>query len=215
VFGRVLAMAHFLFGARSFSIDPYQLGYGNQEGLASGAWWFYYKLGFRPTNKDVRRVMQSELKKMKARPKHRSSLKTLEQLASDDMFFHLQASQWGKPFPPLEALSLGISRYLAAHAGADREAGLADCSTKAQRMLGMRSLRGWSADEKQAWQQWSPLLCAMPAVQKWSATEKADFVKVIRAKGGRHESDFVCLFDAHRKLRRAILTLAQREWNAL
>ena len=48
VYGRVLAAARHVFGAEAFTIDPYQLGHDNAEGLKSGAWWFYYKLGFRP-----------------------------------------------------------------------------------------------------------------------------------------------------------------------
>ena len=37
-----------MFGSDTFAIYPYQLGHENDEGLDSGAWWFYYKLGFRP-----------------------------------------------------------------------------------------------------------------------------------------------------------------------
>src|SRR5262249_24054564 len=49
VYGKVLAMAHALFGSDAFTIFPYQLGgYGNAEALDSGAWWFYRKLGFVP-----------------------------------------------------------------------------------------------------------------------------------------------------------------------
>ncbi len=36
-----------LFNVDTFTVYPYQLGYGNDEGLKSGAWWFYQKLGFR------------------------------------------------------------------------------------------------------------------------------------------------------------------------
>ena len=41
-------------------------------------------------------------------------------------------------------------------------------------------------------------------------TEKQQLVQAIRAKGGRSEAGFVPLFDAHRKLRRAIRALAER-----
>ena len=38
----------------AFTIYPYQLGDdGNQKGLASGAWWFYQKLGFRARDPQV------------------------------------------------------------------------------------------------------------------------------------------------------------------
>jgi len=33
-----------VLGCHFFSIEPYQLGLGNEEGIESGAWWFYTKL---------------------------------------------------------------------------------------------------------------------------------------------------------------------------
>jgi len=42
MYGRLLATLLHLFEADTFTIYPYQLGGdGNQEGLASGAWWFW------------------------------------------------------------------------------------------------------------------------------------------------------------------------------
>ena len=89
VFGRLLATIRYLFGTEVFAIDPFQLGLGNKEGLASGAWWFYYKLGFRPRDREIRRVLRGELEQMKIDAGHRSSLETLEQLAADYVFFFL------------------------------------------------------------------------------------------------------------------------------
>ena len=38
-----------LFGVRRFIVNGYQFGAGNAEAIASGAYWFYYRLGFRPS----------------------------------------------------------------------------------------------------------------------------------------------------------------------
>ena len=43
---------------------------------------------------------------------------------------------------------------------------------------------------------------------RWSPKTRAAAVQVVRAKGSRHESDFVPLFDAHAPLRTAVLELA-------
>jgi hypothetical protein len=215
VFGRVLAMAHALFGACSFSIDPYQLGLGNTEGLKSGAWWFYYKLGFRPLDADVKRELQGELRSMKARPTYRSSIATLEKLAAADVYYHLDERDWGTAPPPMEALSLSVSRILARESGVDREQGLAACAQRAQDLLGLRDLKSWSRTERQAWMQWGVLICALQGVQAWGHEEKRAAINVIRAKGGRRESDFVRLFDAHTRLRRAVQRLGEVEWEAL
>ncbi|MGH8454343.1 MAG: hypothetical protein ACRES4_00830 [Nevskiales bacterium] len=87
LFARMLAMVRHLFGADSFSLDPYQLGKDNEEGIASGAWWFYYKLGFRPRAAQARGILRRELARMKARSKHRSSARTLRKLAEWPLFF--------------------------------------------------------------------------------------------------------------------------------
>ena len=88
VFARVLAVAHHVLGARSFSIEPYQLGHHNDEGLESGAWWFYAHLGFRPKDPRVLRLHRDELKKMRRSPRHRSSIAVLERLASSHLYWN-------------------------------------------------------------------------------------------------------------------------------
>jgi hypothetical protein len=52
------------------------------------------------------------------------------------------------------------------------------------------------------------VLC-LPGLDRWPAAERAALVAVIRAKGGRRESDFVARFDAHRRLRSALLALGR------
>jgi hypothetical protein len=49
----------------------------------------------------------------------------------------------------------------------------------------------------------------LPRLERWSEAERRSLVEVIRAKGGRRESDFVRRFDAHRRLRAAIRDLAE------
>jgi len=67
---------------------------------------------------------------------------------------------------------------------------------------------GWSAGERLAWRRWAPLVCILPGVSAWSPAEKAALAAVVRAKGGRRESDFVRAFDAHAKLRAAVRAVA-------
>jgi hypothetical protein len=46
-------------------------------------------------------------------------------------------------------------------------------------------------------------------VARWTAAERRELADVVRAKGGRRESEFVARFDRHARLRRAICALAQ------
>jgi len=209
VFGRVIAMVRHLFGSDAFAIDPYQLGYGNEEGLSSGAWWFYYKLGFRSHDPRVRRLLRSELGRMRAKPGHRSSARVLERLANDYLYFFLGRPRRGVlgRFSP-GRLGLRLSRLVAERFGADREKAARECAREAAARAGLRSLRSFTRDERTAWERWSPLILCLPDVERWSATHRRSLVEVVRAKGGRRESDFVRLFDRHRPLRDALLRIA-------
>jgi hypothetical protein len=210
IFGRVLAMARHIFGADAFFIPPFQLGHNNTEGLKSGAWWFYYKLGFRPEDQQVRWLLRSELRLMRENPRHRSSTATLQKLSSEPVFLYLdRAKQDVLAKIPTEEVGLKISRLLADRFGADREKGVRTLSREAAHLLGVRSQRSWPPAERLVWERWSPLIVMLPGISRWRPEEKRALVQVVRAKGGRRESDYVRLFNKHGRLRRAILKLAQ------
>ncbi|HSB62203.1 MAG TPA: hypothetical protein VLI67_10815, partial [Vicinamibacteria bacterium] len=211
VYGRVLGMLRSLFGSDSFTIDPYQLGHDNQEALASGAWWFYRKLGFRPRDPAVVRVMEEESRRMKADPGHRSGIATLRRLAAANVFLSVgreRADVLG--LLPLANVGLQVTRCLAERFGSRRAEAERACAREAARRLGVRSLEGFSPGERLAWKRWGPLVMILPGLEGWSAEEKRALVDVVRAKGGRRESDFVGRFDRHRRLRRALRELAER-----
>jgi hypothetical protein len=210
VFGRVIAMLHHLFHADAFTIDPYQLGHDNQEGLESGAWWFYYKLGFRPEDRDVQRLVRRELGRMRANPGYRSSVDTLQELSSVNMFWFSGRRRTDvRGMIPIENIGLHVSRYLARRFGSDRESAARTCASEAARLLGVRSFAGWTPGEREAWKRWSPLMLSLPGVRRWPAADRRSLVRVARAKGGHRESDYVLRLDRHGRLRRALLRMAE------
>ncbi|MDZ4805392.1 MAG: hypothetical protein SGI90_11080, partial [Candidatus Eisenbacteria bacterium] len=202
LFGRVIATALALFGSDTFSIEPYQLGYGNAEGLKSGAWWFYYKIGFRPVEPGVLKLAESEAARVRADPRHRTDRRTLKKLASERMFRYLgrpRADVLGRI--PLDIIGLALTRRLAARGGADREGSIRDMAREAARRLGFGGYPRLNAAETMAWNRWGPIIDSMAGVERWTIAEKRAAVAVLRAKGGRHEYQFVRLFDGHPRLR--------------
>jgi len=212
IYGRVLATARHLFGADVFTIFPYQLGHENEEAIRSGAWWFYQKSGFRPRSPQALRIMRRELARMRSHPHHRTDAATLRALAEHNLFYELggrRSDVIGADFLP--EVGLKITGFLAARFGSDREGAARWCQARAASILDAGSGRAFSPGERLAWRRWAPLVCLLPGASRWSATQKRALVEVIRAKGGRRESDFVRRFDAHRPLRHAILRLAGRK----
>ncbi len=213
IFSRLLTTLRHMFKARTFTLFPYQLGgEGNDEGLASGAWWFYQKLGFRPRDEELLELMNDELRQMRKAPEHRSSRSVLKKLASENVYYDL-----GKPRRdvigelPFAVIGTHITAYLAERFGSRRDRAAAVCGKAAAAMLGVRWPARFSADEKRAWDRWAPLVMIVPGVSGWSKSEKRALAAVIKAKGGRRESDFTLKFDAHAKLRRALLKLGARD----
>ena len=51
----------------------------------------------------------------------------------------------------------------------------------------------------------------LPGVAEWPADDRRALADVIRAKGGRYESDYVKKFDAHARLRAAVVALSRGE----
>lgn len=208
VFGRLLAAARHVFGVTSFSIEPYQLGRGNEEGLLTGAWWFYALLGFRPRDPKVARLARSELARRARHPEYRSGRGTLLRLARAHLYWSHDARRRGV-VAPIGAVGFALARRLAGAAGADREAAVASCERRVALRLGVRSTRGWSSGEKLWWRRWAPLLDAIPRLDRWSVAERRAIVRVVRAKGGVREVDFARLFDAHPRLPAAVLALSR------
>lgn len=87
LYARLLRLFRQILGVTVFSVDPYQVGWENDEALNSGAFWFYRKLGFRPLDSEVAQLVAREERRMQHKPGHRSSRQTLEKLARSYLLF--------------------------------------------------------------------------------------------------------------------------------
>jgi hypothetical protein len=74
-------------GVKTFSVDPYQIGHENEEAIASGAFWFYRKLGFAPDNRELWPLLLREEQRIEAEPGYRTSARTLRRLARSRMVY--------------------------------------------------------------------------------------------------------------------------------
>jgi len=95
MYARLLRLFHQVLGVTCFSVDPYQIGHENAEAVESGAFWFYRKLGFRPTNPEVVRLVTREEARMQKTPGHRSSKRTLEKLADGYLLYEIPGTESG------------------------------------------------------------------------------------------------------------------------
>ena len=193
IFARLLAAVHALLGATAFTLDGYQLGHHNEEAIASGAWWFYWKLGFRPRDPAILRLAQRELASRQKNPARRSSPATLRRLAAGVMAFETGAGR-------------AIDWERLARVGENVRGATEADAAQAMRRLGVKppELQIDSAqDLLRAWGRWAPVLQCLP-VGRWSPAERRALAAVVSAKGGPSERDFLEGFDTHPRLSAAL-----------
>jgi hypothetical protein len=210
VYGRILGVMRSLFGVDTFTIYPYQLGHENDEGLASGAWWFYYKMGFRPRDADTAALADREAERVAHRPGYRTAVATLRKLVQANLYFALDTRRSDVIGQiRTDRIVLRATDLLAARFGSDRERGISALAEEAADRLGLRSWRSLPAGERLCWERWAPLVALLPELDGWTRDERHGLADVIRAKGGRRESDFVARFDTHPRLGSALVQLAR------
>ncbi len=210
LYGSVLATLHQFFAADTLSVDTYQIGADNEEAIDSGAWWFYARMGFRPRDGDAIDLADAELRKARKKG-YRSSKQTLRELAGHPLYFSLGRKRKDVlPMVCTDSLSLGVLDYVSRRFGARREEGAKRCSEELVNALGVVSIADWPANEQLMWHRLAPVVAAVADVRKWPAADRAALVDVICAKGHVRETEYVKLFDAHTRLRRAVARFAAR-----
>lgn len=117
VFAQLLRTYKQAFGADYFEVEPYQFGKNNPEGIKSGAFWFYYRFGFRPTSDELNNLANEDLQKIKNDKAYRSSTETLKKLATGNV-----AVNFGNHKNPINPslISKFISHKIACDCNGDR-----------------------------------------------------------------------------------------------
>lgn len=204
---QVMRVYHSLVGCTRFIANPYQLGSGNSEALRSGAFWFYYRLGFRPVDKTIRDLARKEDKKIQRTSAYRSDLRTLARLSGCDMHLLLPGAKQGELFDEawLSTSSGLATQVLGCAKGRSRRASANRVARELAENLGVRSLQHWSQDERRGLLALAPFLAAVD-LSGWSKRQRSDARRLLRAKGGKRELDYANLMATNDNFLRALRT---------
>jgi hypothetical protein len=93
VFCQLLRSYKQSFGANYFEVEPYQFGKNNPEGLKSGAFWFYYRFGFRPLDKELNDLALKEAEKINNTKGYRTSIETLKRFTNSNLAVNFKNEQ--------------------------------------------------------------------------------------------------------------------------
>ena len=208
---QVLRAYHHLFGCNRFVINPFQFGAGNKEALKSGAFWFYYRLGFRPVEPEIARLAVAEIAKVKTQQDYRSDTRTLKQLTRCDMHLKLTGARKSEFFPEdwLEVCATGASSVLSRQHAVDRRAAARQAAVGLLATLGTEPDRGWSRNERRALLLQAPVMSLVGDLEHWSRREKDALVSLMKAKGGDQERDYILQLHGHEGLRLGLTRYCQ------
>ena len=207
IYARTLNVFRHLLGVTTFSLDPYQIGHENEEGIESGAFWFYRKLGFRPAKAALLKLTELEEQKIAGRKAYRTPATTLRKLAAEPMIFELnqkQASDWDRF--QIRNMGLAVQRHMATRFRGDAQAMLGAAAKTVARTLGM-STASLNETQLKVFSYFSVVLSLIPDLDEWSTVEKRNMVRVIQAKASGDESKYVKLMQRHDRLRAEIIQL--------
>jgi len=202
IFGRVLKLVNQVLGVTSFSIDPYQLGHENPEAIDSGAFWFYRKLGFRPTSPSIARKVESEERKIALAPSYRSTRRALQRLVTRNLLYEVdprRAGEWDRFH--VRNLGLAVGRRMRVRYGGDPQEARRRASSRVARLLGGR------ASEGEAFADLALVLDLIADLPAWTPGEREALAEIVRAKTGREEIRYLRLLQRHERLRRALIRL--------
>jgi hypothetical protein len=202
IFGRVLKLLNQVLGVTSFSIDPYQLGHENPEAIDSGAFWFYRKLGFRPTSPSIARLVESEERKIAGKPAYRSPRPALQRLVTRNLLYETdpaRAGEWDRFH--IRNLGLAVQRRMRVRYGGDPEEARRQASSRVARLLGGR------ASEGEAFPDLALLLDLIADLPAWTPGEREALSEIVLAKTRREEIRYLRLLQRHERLRRALIRL--------
>ena len=180
-----------LFGSRRFVINGYQFGAGNSEAIASGAYWFYYRLGFRPSLADNAELAAAEAERLRTHPGERTRPAVLRQLAHGDLHLDLEDFDVRDFFEErlLTRLGAAVARRIAVLPVRSHHEGEGVLVRGVAKDLDVRGLSRWPAEERRAFARLAPY-AALLDLHAWSNSERRSLAAWMRTKGAATERGF-------------------------
>lgn len=194
IYAQFMRVLHHRLGVDYFFLIRYAMGEGNPEAIRSGAFWFYRKLGFQPTNPDVEALARVEETRMRARPGYRSDRRTLHRLSRTEAYLDLSAGRC-RPFD-FGRFGIAVSRHIAENFEGDRALARRRCAARVRRLL--------SAPPGRALDDLSPALDMIPDLPRWSRRDRSALATILKAKDGPSEARAARLFKSHTRLAAAL-----------
>ncbi len=184
VFAQLLRVYHQVFGATEFEVEPYQFGKNNPEGIKSGAFWFYYRFGFRPVDKELAHLAQKEHEKILSNSSYRSSYEILKKFTKGNLYVN-----YGKHtqlYSPSQ-ISNHITYLIVSKYQGSRNKALLEANKILKHNLNLKTLQK-SIMQKSSW---SKLALFLAFCIDWKKQDPNSKLKLIELIEWKEKSEFV------------------------
>ena len=147
-------------------------------------------------------------------PAHRTSSRTLRQLAAEHVFYEFgkePAGQWDTF--STRTIGLAVQRRMAERFGGDPEK-MRQAATKALSQNLQVNPATWSLLERESFENFAAVLLLAPELKQWTKQQKQRLVDIIRAKVAADEREYLRLLQQHRGLKEIALKLGSERSTA-
>lgn len=193
LFTQVLRVYYQQYRVHYFLVKPYQFGRGNPEGIKSGAFWFYYKLGFRPATPTIEALATAEWKNISAGKGYRSSTAVLKKLTEAPLLLVLNKVSLSDP--RAAELSERVSGMIRDQYTGNRLLAIGQAARQWKKMGGS-ALPTFKEVAPGAWEDWLLLYSLLAGLKP----RKAEWEKLARLRFSGPEASFIWAWQDSRHL---------------
>lgn len=191
VFAQLLRTYHQAFNAEEFEVEPYQFGKNNPEGIQSGAFWFYHRFGFRPIDKKLFELSESEHQKIISQKGYRSPVSVLKQFTKSNLSVNFGSS---KHITKASIISSYITKQINIRFNSDRNKATNWVNTFLKKELNIHS-KTFSITQYLGYHKLSYFFAFCIDFKKLNQKTKSDLIKLMQLKG---ESEFEYISAFHK-----------------
>lgn len=187
-FAQLLRLYRQRFKVSVFEAENYQLGHGNSDGLKSGAYWFYYRLGFRPWDDRHGRTAAQEFARIQKDKGHQPALRTLKELVADGLV--LRVDEDPEPMIDTAALLMAAQQLAAKAESKTRQQLITDAEGKACVALGLTREHLKNPGVALALDAWALPMMLLGEYQRWPRFDRERMRRALLAKAARTEDAY-------------------------
>lgn len=201
LFAAILRLYHLHFNASRFVVKPYQFGKNNPDGLHSGAFWFYYKMGFRPADTALQKLAEDENKKRATLKNYRTDTAVLREFTAAPLELLMSNNAW--PGYDAAHISKVVTRNIVQYHQSDRKQALSYYTGQMKELVTGSGRKITSLQHRILARQalWMGILFPdNKKMNEWTKADKQQLIQLLLSKYGPNERDYIVRLQKHKKL---------------